>query len=183
MTARLCRDREAAGNRQIELRHLCEPETLATEQRTTAAARLVEVVDVLHESAPFSSTTGAPDAQRARNASQSRSTDAWISATKCAFSGRSRCANRFCTLEPVLDRLDRLGRRGSVDRCRRRPRRAARSTSRPPRASSCGDWRGSWPQPSGQSVSTFRNAGPSAAAARSTFVLRSCQCVAAACAT
>src|SRR6266540_7145149 len=45
------------------------------------------------------------------------------------------------------------------------------------------DSRGSWPQPTGQSVRTLRNAGPSAFAARSAFRLRSCQCTDAPCAT
>src|SRR5581483_6463913 len=43
--------------------------------------------------------------------------------------------------------------------------------------------RGSWPQPTGQSDSTFRNAGPCASAARFAFNDRSCQCVATPCAT
>src|SRR5581483_2002164 len=43
--------------------------------------------------------------------------------------------------------------------------------------------RGSWPQPTGQSESTFRKAGPQAAPARCAFTDRSCHCDAVACAT
>ena len=84
--------------------------------------------------------------------------------------------------QPVLDRHDRLGLVGepvaTVDDLVERPEAGCR----PRRSRTAAESRGSWPQPSGQSVSTFRNAGPSAAAARSTFSLRSCQCEAAACA-
>src|SRR5579871_5663433 len=91
LAAGLRRDREAAGYGKSELGHLREAEPLASEQRTAALAVFVEVVDVGHVRAPFSSAR-----HRARSSAQSRSTVCWISPIRGARSGRRRCAKRFC---------------------------------------------------------------------------------------
>ena len=89
LAARVRRDRETERDRQPKLCHLCEPETLASEERAATLARLVEVVDVRHDSAPFFSCRAL-----ARRASRRRRAPGSLRSTECS-PARSRCAKRF----------------------------------------------------------------------------------------
>ena len=105
---------------------------------------------------------GLPQAQRSSRRDHSSSTRCCTCSSGLRVLRPQQMRKPLLRREPALDRqLLRRAVRQPVAAVRR-PRRAARSSVATAASTTCAEMRGSWPQPSGQSVSTFRNAGPSA---------------------